>query len=131
MKEDAEIHLKQKVQKVVLTVPIFYDEEQRQEAKDLATEAGLEVLELMDEPKAAAMAYGLEKLGNDKVIAVLDIGARTFDVTILKPTGKGDFEVVKTGTDHQLGGDDFDQLVLNNFLKKLYDRARDYDLTNP
>ena len=87
LKKDAEKHLKQKVQKAVITVPIFYDEEQRQNVKDLATEAGLEVLQFMDEPRAAIQAYGLDKLDKDKTIAVLDIGARTFDVTILKAIG--------------------------------------------
>ena len=77
------------------------------------------------------MAYGLDKLSNDKNIAVLDIGARTFDLTILKAIGQGEFEVVKTKTDYHLAGDDFDQLVFIHFLKLIKERARDYDLQNP
>jgi molecular chaperone DnaK len=110
LKEAAEAYLGEKVTKAVITVPAYFNDSQRQATKDAGTVAGLEVLRIVNEPTAAALAYGLDKK-KDETIAVYDLGGGTFDVSILE-IGEGVFEVKATNGDTHLGGDDFDQKVI-------------------
>lgn len=102
---------------VVITVPAYFDDAQRQSTKDAATLAGLKVLRLLNEPTAAAVAYGLDS-GQEGTIAVYDLGGGTFDISILR-LNKGVFEVLATGGDSALGGDDFDQALVSWFVQQL------------
>jgi molecular chaperone DnaK len=111
MKETAESYLGQKVEKAVITVPAYFNDSQRQATKDAGRIAGLEVLRIINEPTAAALAYGLEKT-KDQKIAVYDLGGGTFDISILA-LSQGSFEVMSTNGDTHLGGDDFDQRVID------------------
>ena len=111
LKEDAETKLGESISQAVITVPAYFDDSQRKATKDAGTIAGLEVLRIINEPTAAALAYGLDKKG-DEVIAVYDMGGGTFDISILD-IGGGTFEVKSTNGDTHLGGDDFDQLLLD------------------
>ncbi len=111
MKQTAEDYLGQKVTKAVITVPAYFNDAQRQATKDAGKIAGLEVLRIINEPTAAALAYGLDKKKNEK-IAVYDLGGGTFDVSILE-IGDGVFEVKSTNGDTHLGGDDFDQKIMD------------------
>ena len=110
LKEAAEAYLGEKVTKAVITVPAYFNDSQRQATKDAGTIAGLDVLRIVNEPTAAALAYGLDKK-KDETIAVYDLGGGTFDVSILE-IGEGVFEVKATNGDTHLGGDDFDQKVM-------------------
>ncbi len=109
MKKYAEAHLGHKVEKAVITVPAYFNDAQRQATKDAGQIAGLEVVRIINEPTAAALAYGLETGKSEKVL-VFDLGGGTFDVSILD-IGDGTFEVVSTAGDNRLGGDDWDQVV--------------------
>eukprot|EP01030_Chromulinospumella_sphaerica_P011842 gene11842-11637_t len=111
MKEAAEQHLGETVTKAVITVPAYFNDAQRQATKDAGKIAGLEVLRIINEPTAAALAYGLEK-NDGKKIAVYDLGGGTFDVSILE-IGDGVFEVKSTNGDTFLGGEDFDMRVVD------------------
>ena len=111
MKQTAEDYLGHKVTKAVVTVPAYFNDAQRQATKDAGKIAGLEVLRIINEPTAAALAYGLDKKKNEK-IAVYDLGGGTFDVSILE-IGDGVFEVKSTNGDTHLGGDDFDQKIMD------------------
>ena len=111
LKEAAEAYLGQKVTKAVITVPAYFNDSQRQATKDAGEIAGLEVLRIVNEPTAAALAYGFDKKKKDEVIAVYDLGGGTFDISILE-IGDGVFEVKATNGDTHLGGDDFDQKVI-------------------
>jgi molecular chaperone DnaK len=111
IKEDAEAFLGEKVSKAVITVPAHFDDSQRQATKDAGKIAGLEVLRIINEPTAAALAYGLDKMSS-KIIAVFDLGGGTFDFSILE-IGDGVFEVKSTNGDTFLGGEDFDQRILD------------------
>jgi len=111
LKEAAEAHLGGKVTQAVITVPAYFNDSQRQATKDAGQIAGLEVLRIINEPTAAALAYGLDKK-TDEQIAVYDLGGGTFDVSILE-LGQGVFEVKATNGDTHLGGDDFDQRVID------------------
>src|SRR3990167_4847388 len=111
MKQTAEDYLGQKVTKAVITVPAYFNDAQRQATKDAGKIAGLEVLRIINEPTAAALAYGLDKKKNEK-IAVYDLGGGTFDISILE-IGDGVFEVKSTNGDTHLGGDDFDQKIID------------------
>ncbi|HEX2558639.1 molecular chaperone DnaK [Phenylobacterium sp.] len=111
LKEDAERHLGEKVEKAVITVPAYFNDAQRQATKDAGKIAGLEVLRIINEPTAAALAYGLEK-ADGKKIAVYDLGGGTFDVSILE-IGDGVFEVKATNGDTFLGGEDFDLRIVD------------------
>jgi molecular chaperone DnaK len=111
LKEDAERHLGEKIEKAVITVPAYFNDAQRQATKDAGRIAGLEVLRIINEPTAAALAYGLEK-NDGKKIAVYDLGGGTFDVSILE-IGDGVFEVKATNGDTFLGGEDFDLRVVD------------------
>jgi molecular chaperone DnaK len=111
LKESAEAHLGDKVTQAVITVPAYFNDSQRQATKDAGAIAGLEVLRIINEPTAAALAYGLDKKA-DEQIAVYDLGGGTFDISILE-IGQGVFEVKATNGDTHLGGDDFDQRVID------------------
>src|SRR3954467_8331817 len=111
MKETAEAYLGEKVSEAVVTVPAYFNDSQRQATKDAGRIAGLEVLGIINEPTAAALAYGLEKQGQGK-IAVYDFGGGTFDISILE-IGEGVFEVKATNGDTFLGGEDFDKRVMD------------------
>jgi molecular chaperone DnaK len=111
IKADAEKYLGHDVTEAVITVPAYFNDSQRQATKDAGKIAGLEVKRIINEPTAAALAYGIDKKGGDKKIAVYDLGGGTFDVSILD-LGDGVFEVLATNGDTQLGGDDFDEVIL-------------------
>ncbi len=126
MKETAESYLGQKVEKAVITVPAYFNDSQRQATKDAGKIAGLEVLRIINEPTAAALAYGLEKK-EGQIIAVYDLGRGTFDVSILE-IGDGVFEVKATNGDTFLGGEDFDMKILE-FLKDEFKKDSGMDLS--
>src|SRR6202034_30867 len=111
MKETAEAYLGEKVEQAVITVPAYFNDAQRQATKDAGKIAGLEVLRIINEPTAAALAYGLDKKGSG-TIAVYDLGGGTFDVSILE-IGDGVFEVKSTNGDTFLGGEDFDNRIVD------------------
>lgn len=114
MKETAEAFLGRTVSKAVITVPAYFNDKQRQATKDAGRIAGLDVLRIINEPTAAALAYGLNK-ADGKVIAVFDLGGGTFDISILEING-GVFEVKATNGDTLLGGEDFDETLLRHLL---------------
>ncbi len=116
MKSIAEEYLKEKINKAVITVPAYFNDAQRQATKDAGNIAGLDVLRIINEPTAAALAYGLDKK-DTKLIAVYDLGGGTFDVSILE-LGEGVFEVKSTNGDTFLGGEDFDSKILNYIVSK-------------
>lgn len=116
LKTDAEAFLGEKVTEAVITVPAYFDDSQRQATKDAGKIAGLEVKRIINEPTAAALAYGLESKKDEK-IAVFDLGGGTFDVSILE-LGDGVFEVKSTNGDTHLGGEDFDNRIVNYFLEE-------------
>src|SRR5579872_7131650 len=118
MKETAEAHLGQKVDQAVITVPAYFNDAQRQATKDAGKMAGLEVLRIINEPTAAALAYGLDR-AKEGTIAVYDFGGGTFDISILK-LRDGIFEVQSTNGDTHLGGDDIDNLLLAIALDEIY-----------
>ncbi|MBA3878476.1 MULTISPECIES: molecular chaperone DnaK [Sphingomonas] len=126
MKETAESYLGETVTQAVITVPAYFNDAQRQATKDAGKIAGLEVLRIINEPTAAALAYGLEKQ-DGKTIAVYDLGGGTFDISILE-IGDGVFEVKATNGDTFLGGEDFDNKLLN-FLSEDFKKAEGIDLT--
>lgn len=114
LKADAEAFLGESVTEAVITVPAYFDDSQRQATKDAGKIAGLEVKRIINEPTAAALAYGLDK-GKEEKIAVFDLGGGTFDVSILQ-LGDGVFEVLSTNGDTHLGGEDFDLRIVNHFV---------------
>jgi len=114
LKRDAEAYLGTKVEKAVITVPAYFDDSQRQATKEAGEIAGLEVVRIINEPTAAALAYGLDK-GHEHTIVVYDLGGGTFDVSVLE-LGEGVFEVRATNGDTHLGGDDFDQVIVEWML---------------
>ncbi len=111
LKADAEAYLGHEVKEAVITVPAYFNDSQRQATKDAGKIAGLEVKRIINEPTAAALAYGVDKKGGDKKVAVFDFGGGTFDISILE-LGEGVFQVKATNGNTQLGGDDMDQLVM-------------------
>jgi len=127
MKETAESHLGGKVTQAVITVPAYFNDAQRQATKDAGRIAGLEVLRIINEPTAAALAYGLEKKGSGK-IAVYDLGGGTFDISILE-VGDGVFEVKATNGDTFLGGEDFDKRIMD-YLADEFKKETGIDLRN-
>jgi molecular chaperone DnaK len=127
MKETAEAHLGQKVDQAVITVPAYFNDAQRQATKDAGKIAGLEVLRIINEPTAAALAYGLDKTKNG-TIAVYDLGGGTFDVSILE-IGDGVFEVKSTNGDTFLGGEDFDMRLVG-YLADEFQKEQGIDLRN-
>jgi len=125
LKQDAEAKLGEKITQAVITVPAYFNDSQRQATKDAGKIAGLEVLRIINEPTAAALAYGLDKKG-DKTIAVFDLGGGTFDISILQ-IGEGVFEVKSTNGDTHLGGDDFDQKIIDWMITE-FKREQGIDL---
>ncbi|NQV59072.1 MAG: molecular chaperone DnaK, partial [Alphaproteobacteria bacterium] len=126
MKETAEAYLGETVDQAVITVPAYFNDSQRQATKDAGKIAGLEVLRIINEPTAAALAYGLDKQGDGKTIAVYDLGGGTFDISILE-IGDGVFEVKSTNGDTFLGGEDFD-LVIVDYLASEFKKESGIDL---
>ncbi len=112
VKRDAEAFLGDKVEKAVITVPAYFNDNQRQATKDAGTIAGLEVVRLVNEPTAAALAYGVEKSGKEQKIMVFDLGGGTLDVTIMEMGKEGTFDVISTSGDTQLGGTDMDNAII-------------------
>ncbi|MFN3287115.1 MAG: molecular chaperone DnaK, partial [Sphingomonadaceae bacterium] len=128
MKETAEAYLGEKVTQAVITVPAYFNDAQRQATKDAGQIAGLEVLRIINEPTAAALAYGLDKKAESKTIAVYDLGGGTFDVSILE-LGDGVFEVKSTNGDTFLGGEDFDARIVD-WLAEGFRKDQGIDLRN-
>src|SRR5436305_10155301 len=112
MKKTAEDYLGQEVNEAVITVPAYFNDAQRQATKEAGEIAGLNVRRIVNEPTAAALAYGLDKKHKDQKIAVFDLGGGTFDISILE-LGEGVFEVKSTNGDTHLGGDDFDKVIMD------------------
>jgi molecular chaperone DnaK len=127
MKKTAEDYLGHEVTEAVITVPAYFSDSQRQATKDAGKIAGLEVKRIVNEPTAAALAYGLDKK-NDQTVAVFDLGGGTFDISILEISGEGVFEVKATNGDTYLGGEDFDQKIIN-FLAEEFKKEQGIDLT--
>jgi molecular chaperone DnaK len=127
LKTDAEAYLGEKVTQAVITVPAYFDDQQRQATKDAGQIAGLEVLRIINEPTAAALAYGLDKK-KDELVAVYDLGGGTFDISVLQ-LGEGVFEVKATNGDTHLGGDDFDQRIMD-WLVEEFKKDQGIDLRN-
>lgn len=117
MKQTAEDYLGDKVTQAVITVPAYFNDSQRQATKDAGRIAGLEVLRIVNEPTAASLAYGMDKKGGSKTVAVYDLGGGTFDISILE-IAEGVFEVKSTNGDTHLGGDDFDQKIIDWLLEE-------------
>src|SRR5690242_19512305 len=126
LKTDAESKLGEKITQAVITVPAYFNDSQRQATKDAGKIAGLDVLRIINEPTAASLAYGLEKASKDETIAVYDLGGGTFDISILN-LGEGVFEVKSTNGDTHLGGDDFDQRVID-WICEEFKREQGIDL---
>lgn len=126
MKKTAEDYLGQTVSEAVITVPAYFNDAQRQATKEAGEIAGLQVRRIINEPTAAALAYGMDKGGEDKKIAVYDLGGGTFDISILE-LGDGVFEVLSTNGDTHLGGDDFDQVIID-WLANEFNTAEGVDL---
>merc|ERR1719263_1473981 len=116
MKETAEAYLGRDIKNAVVTVPAYFNDAQRQATKDAGVIAGLNVTRIINEPTAAAIAYGLDKKGKEQNILVFDLGGGTFDVSVLT-IDNGVFEVVSTNGDTHLGGEDFDQRIMDYFMK--------------
>merc|ERR1719159_1329722 len=116
MRSTAEGFVGEDVKSAVVTVPAYFNDAQRQATKDAGTIAGLNVARIINEPTAAAIAYGLDKKGGEKNILVFDLGGGTFDVSILT-IDNGVFEVLSTNGDTHLGGEDFDQRLISYFAK--------------
>ena len=126
MKKTAEDYLGQSVSEAVVTVPAYFNDSQRQATKEAGEIAGLKVERIINEPTAAALAYGMDKGGKDKKIAVYDLGGGTFDISILE-LGDGVFEVLATSGDTHLGGDDFDQVIID-LLAEEFKKSEQIDL---
>ena len=128
LKADAESYLGEKVTEAVITVPAYFTDAQRQATKDAGKIAGLDVKRIINEPTAASLAYGLDKIEEEKKILVFDLGGGTFDVSILE-IGDGTFEVLATAGNNRLGGDDFDQIIVD-YLAEEFKKAEGVDLRN-
>ncbi|MDY4948746.1 MAG: Hsp70 family protein, partial [Clostridium cadaveris] len=128
IKKDAEAYLGEPVTQAVITVPAYFNDSQRQATKDAGKIAGLEVLRIINEPTAASLAYGMDKVDTNHKILVYDLGGGTFDVSILE-LGDGVFEVKATNGDTKLGGDDFDEAVMN-YIAETFKAEYGIDLRN-
>ena len=128
LKADAEAYLGQPVKEAVITVPAYFTDAQRQATKDAGRIAGLDVKRIINEPTAASLAYGMDKLDQDKKILVFDLGGGTFDVSLLE-IGDGTFEVLATAGNNRLGGDDFDKIIID-YLAEEFKKAEGVDLRN-
>ncbi|CAH0140380.1 Chaperone protein DnaK [Peribacillus sp. Bi96] len=127
LKTYAEEYLGEKVTKAVITVPAYFNDAERQATKDAGQIAGLEVERIINEPTAAALAYGLDKTEEDQTILVFDLGGGTFDVSVME-LGDGVFEVKSTAGDNRLGGDDFDQVIID-YLVEAFKKENGIDLS--
>src|SRR5882762_6819787 len=130
IKKDAEAYLGEKVEKAVITVPAYFDDNQRQATKDAGAIAGLEVVRLVNEPTAACLAYGLDKSGQSQKIMVFDLGGGTLDVTLMDMSSSGSdatFEVVATSGDTLLGGTDMDNALID-FVSEEFRKESGIDL---
>ncbi|WP_052256440.1 molecular chaperone DnaK [Salinicoccus sp. YB14-2] len=128
LKETAESYLGEKVEKAVVTVPAYFNDSERQATKDAGRISGLEVERIINEPTAAALAYGLDKQEVDQKVLVFDLGGGTFDVSILE-LGDGVFDVLATAGDNRLGGDDFDDVIID-YLVDTFKKENGIDLSN-
>ncbi len=128
LKADAEAYIGESISKAVITVPAYFNDSQRQATRDAGQIAGLEVLRIINEPTASSLAYGLDKLDQNGVILVYDLGGGTFDVSILDIT-EGVFEVKATAGNNKLGGDDFDQAIID-WMKEEFQKANGIDISN-
>ena len=128
LKADAEAYLGTKVTQAVITVPAYFNDAQRQATKDAGKIAGLEVLRIINEPTAAALAYGVDKEGIDQKVMIFDLGGGTFDVSILE-ISDGVFEVLSTNGNTRLGGDDFDQRIID-WLADSFQKEHGIDVRN-
>ncbi|MBC9797518.1 molecular chaperone DnaK [Sinomicrobium weinanense] len=126
MKKTAEDYLGQEITEAVITVPAYFNDSQRQATKEAGEISGLKVQRIINEPTAAALAYGLDKSGKDQKVAVYDLGGGTFDISVLE-LGDGVFEVLSTNGDTHLGGDDFDEVIIN-WLADEFKQEEDVDL---
>ena len=126
MKEIAEAYIGREVKYAVVTVPAYFNDAQRQATKDAGLIAGLDVLRIINEPTAAAIAYGMDKKSGEKNIIVFDLGGGTFDFSLLT-IDNGVFEVVATSGDTHLGGEDFDQKLTEHFAK-IFQKKNNVDL---
>lgn len=129
IKKDAETFLGRSIKKAVITVPAYFNDNQRQATKDAGTIAGLEVVRLINEPTAAAFAYGLDKLEQEMRFIVFDFGAGTLDVTVMEMMGRGTFKVLSTSGDTQLGGTDMDNALIN-YIAEEFKKDTGIDLRN-
>ncbi|GAB1402313.1 molecular chaperone DnaK [Elusimicrobiota bacterium] len=129
IKKDAEAYLGTKVEKAVITVPAYFNDHQRQATKDAGAIAGLEVVRLVNEPTAASLAYGIDKVGKEQKILVFDLGGGTLDVTIMEIGAEGTFEVLSTSGDTQLGGTDMDKAIIN-YIAETFKKENGIDLRN-
>ncbi|MGX5633689.1 chaperone protein DnaK, partial [Bacillus thuringiensis] len=127
LKASAEAYLGETVTKAVITVPAYFNDAERQATKDAGRIAGLEVERIINEPTAAALAYGLEKQDEEQKILVYDLGGGTFDVSILE-LADGTFEVISTAGDNRLGGDDFDQVIIDHLVAE-FKKENNIDLS--
>jgi heat shock protein 1/8 len=128
MKDIAESYLGEKVDSAVITCPAYFTDQQRQATKDAGAIAGLDVIRVINEPTAASIAYGLNKVEGDKNILIFDLGGGTFDVSLLN-IAEGIFEVKATAGDTRLGGSDFDNLIVENFVSEIQTKYK-YDIKN-
>lgn len=129
VKKDAEAFLGQPVEKAVITVPAYFNDNQRQATKDAGKIAGLEVVRLLNEPTAAALAYGIDKTGKEQKILVFDLGGGTLDVTIMEMGKEGTFDVLSTSGDTKLGGTDMDNAVIDWIIDE-FKKTSGIDLRN-
>ena len=128
LKADAEAYIGETITKAVITVPAYFNDSQRQATRDAGQIAGLEVMRIINEPTASSLAYGLDKLDQNGIILVYDLGGGTFDVSILDITD-GVFEVKATAGNNKLGGDDFDQAIID-WMKEEFQKANGIDISN-
>merc|ERR1712187_130267 len=128
MKEIAEAYLGKEVKNAVVTVPAYFNDSQRQATKDAGSISGLNVLRIINEPTAAAIAYGLDQKGDEKNVLIFDLGGGTFDVSLLT-IEEGIFEVKATAGDTHLGGEDFDNRMVNHFVQE-FKRKNKKDITS-
>lgn len=129
IKKDAEAYLGTTVDKAVITVPAYFNDHQRQATKDAGAIAGLEVVRLVNEPTAASLAYGIDKVGKEQKILVFDLGGGTLDCTIMEMGSEGTFEVLSTSGDTQLGGTDMDKAVID-YIAETFKKENGIDLRN-
>ncbi|MEA5000775.1 MAG: molecular chaperone DnaK [Endomicrobiaceae bacterium] len=129
IKKDAEAYLGTTVEKAVITVPAYFNDHQRQATKDAGAIAGLEVVRLVNEPTAASLAYGIDKVGKEQKILVFDLGGGTLDVTIMEMGAEGTFEVLSTSGDTKLGGTDMDKALID-YIADTFKKENGIDLRN-